>query len=272
MVSSYSPRLRFVEQGTGDNSGTWSTVLNNGMIDICDFAIAGMTTINSTGGNITLTTNNGAADQARSAILNVTGALVSDINIIAPSVTKIYLIANNTSGAFNVTINTDTPGAAITIGQSTVQLVYSDGTNFHALSTPAPALSGTAVGNIDMNNFVLDRPAIKRYKEVFYDNGTTGGAITADYNNGNCQKFTLNLNSTLTLSNFPNAGAFSSSMTIKFVQDATGSRTMSWPASFKFPNGASNVLSTTANAVDILNIYSDDDGTTYYCNLLKDFI
>lgn len=271
MVSAYSPSLRFVEQGTGDNAGTWSTVLNNGMIDLADFAIAGMTTINSTGGNVTLTASNGAADQARAAIINVIGALVADVNLIAPSVTKVYLIANNTTNAFNVTINTDTPGAAITISQSTVQLVYSDGTNFHALSTPAPALSGTAVGNIDMNNFVLDRPAIKRYKEAFTDNGTTGGAITADYNNGNCQKFTLNANSTLTIANFP-AGAYAGSMTIKFVQDATGSRTMTWPASFKFPNGSSNVLTTTANAVDILNLYSDDNGTTFNCNLLKDFI
>lgn len=37
------------------------------------------------------------------------------------------------------------------------------------------------------------------------------------------------------------------------TQDATGSRTMTWPTSFKWPGGVAGVLSTTAGAVDILN-------------------
>jgi hypothetical protein len=270
MVATYSANLRLIEQGTGDDVGTWGTVLNTGMIELADFAISGMTTINSTGGTVTLTANNGTADQARSAILNVTGALVGDINIIAPAVTKCYVIANNTTGAHNVTINTTVPGVALNIPQGQVLFVYGDGTSFHDLTVVA-SLAGTATGNIDMNNFQFDRPAIKRYKEVFFDNGTTGGAITADYNNGNCQRFTLNANSTLAVSNFPSAGAFSGSMTIKFIQDATGGRTMTWPASFKFPSGSSNVLSVGANAVDIITIYTDDDGTTYNCNLIKGY-
>jgi hypothetical protein len=270
MSSTYSTNLRFLEQGTGDNVDNWGTLVNSGLIDLADFAIAGMTTINSVGGTTTLTSNSGSADQARSAILNVTGVLASDINIVAPSVTKIYMIANNTTGAHNVTINTS-GGVAVIIPQATVGLVYCDGTNFHALTAPAPALSGTAVGNIDMAYFLFDRASIKRYKEVFFDNGTTGGAITADYNNGNCQKYTLNANSTLSVTNFPNAGAYAGSMTIKFVQDGTGSRTMAWPASFKFPSGTSNILSTPAGAVDILTVYTDDNGTTYDCNLIKQY-
>lgn len=36
------------------------------------------------------------------------------------------------------------------------------------------------------------------------------------------------------------------------TQDATGSRTMTWPASFKWPGGSAGVLSTAANSVDML--------------------
>lgn len=269
-MTTYSANLRLVEQTTGSDVGTWGTVLNAGMIDQVDFAIAGMTAINSTGGTVTLTVNNGASDQARSAILSVTGALTGDLTIVAPALTKTYVVANNTSGAHNVIINTVTPGTPLTIAQGTVAFVYCDGTSFYDLTVVA-TLAGTASGNIDMDNFLFDRPAIKRYKEVFFDNGTTGGAISADYNNGNCQKFTLNANSTLSMANFPGAGAYASSMTIKFVQDGTGSRTITWPGSFKFPTGISTALSTAANAVDIVTIYTDDDGITYDCNLTKGY-
>jgi len=44
-------------------------------------------------------------------------------------------------------------------------------------------------------------------------------------------------------------------------QDATGSRTMTWGSNFKFANGIAPVLSTTANAVDVL--YYDVRSSTY---------
>lgn len=36
------------------------------------------------------------------------------------------------------------------------------------------------------------------------------------------------------------------------TQDATGSRTMTWPAAFKWPGGTAGVLSTATNSVDML--------------------
>ena len=45
--------------------------------------------------------------------------------------------------------------------------VYCDGTSFHDLTVVA-TLAGTASGNINMDNFLFDRPAIKRYKEVLF--------------------------------------------------------------------------------------------------------
>ena len=60
--------------------------------------------------------------------------------------------------------------------------------------------------------------------------------------------FTANVTVAPTLSN-PNDG-----QTINWfiTQDATGSRTMTWPASFKWPGGTVGVLSTAVNAVDLL--------------------
>lgn len=46
---------------------------------------------------------------------------------------------------------------------------------------------------------------------------------------------------------------------LTLVQDATGSRTITWGTAFKFPAGSAPVLSTAANAVD--ELIFDSDGT-----------
>jgi trimeric autotransporter adhesin len=53
------------------------------------------------------------------------------------------------------------------------------------------------------------------------------------------------------------------------TQDATGSRTMTWPATFKWPGGTAGVLSTAANAVDLL--VATYRGTSWYATLAKGF-
>lgn len=46
------------------------------------------------------------------------------------------------------------------------------------------------------------------------------------------------------------------------VQDATGGRTATWPASVLWPGGSPPVLSTAANAVDIVSMIYD--GVDFY--------
>lgn len=46
---------------------------------------------------------------------------------------------------------------------------------------------------------------------------------------------------------------------LTLVQDATGSRTVTWGSAYKFPGGVAPVLSTAANAVD--ELIFDSDGT-----------
>lgn len=55
------------------------------------------------------------------------------------------------------------------------------------------------------------------------------------------------------------------------TQDATGSRTMTWPTSFKWPGGTAGVLSTTANAVDLLVATYRTSTGHWYCTLTKAF-
>ncbi|HEV7930279.1 MAG TPA: hypothetical protein VGP12_09150 [Nitrosospira sp.] len=90
-------------------------------------------------------------------------------------------------------------------------------------------------------------------------------STTINLANGNVQMLTLAASTTITLSGATNGVACSLSLYIK--QDATGSRTVTWPASVKWPGGAAPVLSTAATKLDLVVLETLDGGTTWYGSL-----
>jgi hypothetical protein len=76
---------------------------------------------------------------------------------------------------------------------------------------------------------------------------TDGATITPDF--GANQNFTVTLGGNRTLANPTNIVAGQTG-SIFVVQDATGGRTLSFGAYFKFPAATAPTLSTGANAVD----------------------
>lgn len=97
------------------------------------------------------------------------------------------------------------------------------------------------------------------------DNGNSGAADTLDWTAGNKQKSTLTDNVTYTFSPAPDGPC---SLILRLIQDATGTRTATWPATVKWPGGTAPTLTTTANAVDVVALYFD--GTNYHCNFALD--
>ena len=79
-MATFTSRIRLEKQDNGANSGTWGTVLNQNVIDLVDDAVAGYTIV-SCSSAITLSSNNGSADQSRSAILELQGTLTSSVDI-----------------------------------------------------------------------------------------------------------------------------------------------------------------------------------------------
>lgn len=97
------------------------------------------------------------------------------------------------------------------------------------------------------------------------DNGNSGAAATIDWTVGNKQKSTLTGNCTFTFTAPPGP----TNLILKLVQDATGSRTVTWPAAVHWPGGTAPTLTTTAAKVDIIMLYFD--GTTYFGNSSLNF-
>lgn len=95
---------------------------------------------------------------------------------------------------------------------------------------------------------------------VEHDGGTVTGATAVDWDNGNVQHFTLSGNTTFTESN-AKAGA---TYILIVEQDGTGGHSVTWPAGFTFPGGATPDASTGAGEVNVVaTVYSGVDSTHY---------
>lgn len=85
------------------------------------------------------------------------------------------------------------------------------------------------------------------------------GTTTLNLANGNTQVFTFAAgNETIALSNIPD----SATIVLHVIQDSTGSRTITWPASIKWVGGSAPTLSTGASKRDVF-LFSCD-GTNCY--------
>lgn len=97
-----------------------------------------------------------------------------------------------------------------------------------------------------------------------YSNGNSGTSKTIDWANGDRQSVTLTGNCTFTFSN----AAAGQTLTLRVVQDGTGSRTATWPT-LKWPSGTVGTPGTSASDINLYIFYFD--GTNYLAQLAADF-
>lgn len=120
-----------------------------------------------------------------------------------------------------------------------------------------------AVGNVEVESLSSDTTITFREE---YDNGNSGVADTVDWNNGNKQKSTLTGACTYTFTQ-PADGV--GNFLLRLIQDGTGGRTATWPATVKWPGGTAPTLSTGATSQDIVTFYWN--GAYYYGTASLDF-
>jgi hypothetical protein len=180
-MSTYSPSLRIELIASGTQSGTWGVTTNNNLGDLIEQAIAGVTTVDVTGADVTLTALNGITDQARSAVLNVTGSNVVTRNIIIPNNPKVYIVTNNTSQIVGIKTAS---GAAFSCAAGTQTTLYCDGSD--VVKGPVNiAYSGALTGGTASFTSVTYSGALTGgtadFTNIDYSGALTGG--TADFTN-----------------------------------------------------------------------------------------
>jgi hypothetical protein len=92
--------------------------------------------------------------------------------------------------------------------------------------------------------------------------------LTAGGENGTAKLVTLTAATcTLTFGVGGNGGEIRT-LELVITQDATGSRTITWPASVKWASGTPPVLSTVGGSIDRVVCTTYNGGTTWYCDLI----
>jgi len=146
MPATYSPNLRFELPGDGEQSGIWGQTTNNNIGALIEQAISGLTSINVTAANVTLTAFNGTVDESRSAVISVTGSPAAARNVVIPNEPKCYTVINSTGVAVTVKTSSGTGYACPANSQSTVQCdgVGTGTVTGMSISTVANALTSSS--------------------------------------------------------------------------------------------------------------------------------
>lgn len=144
-VTNFSPLLGLALPTTGDLSGTWGTTVNDSITSLIDSAVAGTTTL-SADAPVTLTTTNGASNQARNAVILWTASNgATTRTITAPAQSKAYVVINAGTGSIIVKgAGTSTPYDGVTIVTGEKALIAWNGSDFiKVTSTVITNLTGT---------------------------------------------------------------------------------------------------------------------------------
>jgi hypothetical protein len=121
------------------------------------------------------------------------------------------------------------------------------------------------------DNFII-RPVFDDYAILHQVLTISGNAATLNYSSGQSAIMDLQAASgavTLTLTNPPATGSYGE-FSLKIIQGSTA-RTVTWPGSFKWPDGTAPTLTTTDDAVDVVSGFTIDGGTTWYVTFAQDF-
>ena len=116
------------------------------------------------------------------------------------------------------------------------------------------------------NSVIDNNKRLGNVGETVNDLGNTGTSAIINLNNGTFVTATLNANCTFTFSN-PVSGA--SSFTLILTNDGASGRSITWPASVKWPSGVIPTRTTGENRVDVYTFVSVNSGSTWYGSLAQ---
>ena len=150
-VTNFSPLLGLALPTTGDLSGTWGIVVNDSITSLLDSAVAGTTTL-SVDTDVTLSTTNGAANQARNAVILWTATGTVTRNITAPAQSKAYLVINATGGTQSIVIRGAGPTTGVTIPAGARALVAWNGSDFVKIVSNPVDLTSDVSGTLPVAN------------------------------------------------------------------------------------------------------------------------
>lgn len=143
-----SPNLNLAEPTDGSFTGSWGQIVNNGITEYVDIAIAGTLSLTADSDvNLVQTTGSTSSSgvtstTAQYAILNCSGARTVTRYINTPKISKSYMVINNTSQSIVIRGGPTSPTTGVTVLTNTKVLVAWD----TSLATPDFVQISTSAG------------------------------------------------------------------------------------------------------------------------------
>jgi len=233
-------------------SMTAATTSSNGYLTSTDWnlfnakqsAVAAGLGVTVSGGN-TVSIGQSVATTASPTFSTIT---LSGLNVAG-------LVTNTAGGVLSTTTTTGTGSIVRSISPTLVTPVLGDAT---ATSINAGTISSTSI-------IVSGDVIAKRFKLTMPTAITAAATTNIDLSGGNVFTVNMGLNVTTLNLNNPVVGTY----LIKFVQDATGTRDVTFPVAWKWAGGVIPSLTNTASKIDIVTLIYD--GTTYYTTIVQNF-
>jgi hypothetical protein len=201
---------------------------------------------------------------------NTGGTLTTSLNILTGLTVSGVVSATTISG--NTIYANDFPQLPYTDGQTIDHYEVGSTTYIRIKDSVAAPSGGTRsfIGNVNITSGLTVNGNITytgQTNNPVYTAGTVTATHIPNWDNSNIQDVILSA-ATTNISggtNIANGAVY----TMILKQNASGSRTVNWDSQYKWQSGIAPVLSSTANAVDIITLISD--GTNLYGLIAKDF-
>ena len=241
------------------DDSTWGTILNT-LISELERALTGIKTLAFTSSDITLTTDGAADEEARKMILDASGTLVANVNVIVPDEPKVYIVRNATTGAYTMGIK-PLAGTALAIPQGETYLVWCDGAGaVEVINAVASGTVATATNALQLGGIVAANYGALGVRNAWTKPQTvtpTHATLTANaYQPSAANDTTVIIDqseigaSDVTITN-PNGTPVDGQVLIFWIeQHATTPVSVIWDTKFIFPDNSNLDLTQTANKVD----------------------
>jgi hypothetical protein len=192
---------------------------------------------------------------------------MSASNLEATNINTANLQATN----INTSLNTINSTLTNITGQDFLVFTNLDQAGFPN-SKQLQAGSGISINTTDASYVVISATLSSSNANTFTKSQTSAlvnlttvtGTVTINASNGNVQRLVLGGNITLAAPTNPLSGQ---NLGLHIIQDATGGRTITWNAIFKWAGGTLPTLSTAANARDFIAMTYDDIDNVWICSL-----
>jgi len=287
-MTDYSGRLRLALQILNENPDSWGSILNQGVFQLIEDGISGLTDVDVTSSNITLTTTDGGTDTARYMILNIIGTPGVARSVIVPEgtdgggvadvvdITKLYLVADNTTGGFDMTVKT-LSGVGVVVPSGQAIWVYADGTDVlatHAFTAETAVSATLAVDSNKLGTFAAALYPRLALQNTFTKSQvstrvalTSGTNVAVDSTLSN--KFFLEALHNFTLDN-PTGMVDGQTISVVIKQGAGGPYTIAYGTAWGFQLASLPALTATVGAYDMLGAEYEGDSSTWMGAMIKD--